>query len=66
MTTTRKREAVRALVSEPRLITVFQPIWDFGSRELVGVEALSRPDPSYGLSGPADQVLPGVAKLLKR
>jgi diguanylate cyclase (GGDEF)-like protein len=54
VTTTGKREAVRALVREKRLATVFQPIWDFGSGELVGVEALSRPDPSYGLSGPAE------------
>jgi diguanylate cyclase (GGDEF)-like protein len=54
VTTTSKREAVRALVTEKRLTTVFQPIWDFGSGELVGVEALSRPDPSYGLSGPAE------------
>lgn len=52
--TTGKREAVRDLVSEERLTTVFQPIWDFGSGSLVGVEALSRPDPSYGLSGPAE------------
>jgi diguanylate cyclase (GGDEF)-like protein len=54
VTTTSKREAVRALVSEERIDTVFQPIWDFGSRELVGVEALSRPHPSYRLSGPAE------------
>jgi diguanylate cyclase (GGDEF)-like protein len=54
VTTTSKREAVRSLVEEQRLITVFQPIWSFGSGELLGIEALSRPDPSYGLSGPAE------------
>ena len=54
VTTTSKREAVRALVEERRLTTVFQPIWDFGSGELLGIEALTRPDPSYGLSGPAE------------
>ncbi len=54
VTTTSKREAVRALVDEQRLATVFQPIWNFGSRELLGIEALTRPDPSYGLSGPAE------------
>ena len=54
VTTTSKREAVRSLVEERRLITVFQPIWSFGSGELLGIEALTRPDPSYGLSGPAE------------
>jgi diguanylate cyclase (GGDEF)-like protein len=54
VTTTSKREAVRGLVAEGRLETVFQPIWNFRSTELLGVEALTRPDPSYGLSGPAE------------
>lgn len=54
VTTTSKREAVRGLVEERRLTTVFQPIWNFGSAELLGIEALTRPDPSYGLSGPAE------------
>jgi len=54
VTTSSKREAVRSLVSEERLSTVFQPIWNFGSGELLGIEALTRPDPSYGLSGPAE------------
>jgi diguanylate cyclase (GGDEF)-like protein len=54
VTTTSKREAVRGLVEERRLTTVFQPIWNFGSGELLGIEALTRPDPSYGLSGPAE------------
>jgi diguanylate cyclase (GGDEF)-like protein len=54
VTTTSKREAVRSLVEEQRLTTVFQPIWSFGSGELLGIEALTRPDPSYGLSGPAE------------
>lgn len=54
VTTTSKREAVRSLVAEGRLSIVFQPIWKFGSGELLGVEALTRPDPSYELSGPAE------------
>jgi diguanylate cyclase (GGDEF)-like protein len=54
VTTTSKREAVRRLVEEGHLSTVFQPIWNFGSGELLGIEALTRPDPSYGLSGPAE------------
>jgi diguanylate cyclase (GGDEF)-like protein len=54
VTTTGKREAVRDLVEEGRLTTVFQPIWNLGSGELLGIEALTRPDPSYELSGPAE------------
>ena len=54
VTTAEKKEAVRRLIDEGRLTTVFQPIWDFDAGSLLGVEALSRPDPSYGLSGPAE------------
>jgi diguanylate cyclase (GGDEF)-like protein len=54
ITTTAKREAVRRLVDEQRFETVFQPIWNLASGELVGLEALSRPDPSYELSGPRE------------
>jgi len=54
VTTGGKREAVRGLVAEGRLATVFQPIWDFATDDLLGIEALTRPDPSYGLSGPAE------------
>jgi diguanylate cyclase (GGDEF)-like protein len=49
-----KREAISRLIEEGRLTTVFQPIWDFESGELIGIEALSRPDPSYGFSGPSE------------
>ena len=54
VTTTSKREAVRGLVEERRLTTAFQPIWNLDSGGLLGIEALSRPDTSYGLSGPAE------------
>jgi diguanylate cyclase (GGDEF)-like protein len=54
VTTSEKKEAVRRLIDEGRLTTVFQPIWDFATETLLGVEALTRPDPSYGLSGPAE------------
>lgn len=54
VTTPEKREAVQRLLEEGRLTTVFQPIWNFDAETLLGVEALSRPDPSYGLSGPAE------------
>jgi diguanylate cyclase (GGDEF)-like protein len=54
VTTSEKKEAVQRLIEEERLTTVFQPIWNFDAETLLGVEALSRPDPSYGLSGPAE------------
>jgi len=54
VTTSEKREAVRRLLAEGRLSTVFQPIWDFDAETLLGVEALTRPDPAYGLSGPSE------------
>jgi len=54
VTTSAKRQAVRRLVDEGRLTTVFQPIWEFGADGLLGVEALTRPDPSYALSGPSE------------
>jgi len=49
-----RREAVARLIEEGRVTTVFQPIWSFESGELIGVEALSRPDASYGFSGPSE------------
>jgi diguanylate cyclase (GGDEF)-like protein len=54
VTSTEKKEAVRALIDEGHIETVFQPIWDFAAETLLGVEALMRPDPSYGLTGPAE------------
>jgi EAL domain-containing protein (putative c-di-GMP-specific phosphodiesterase class I) len=45
---------VRRLIEERRLTTLFQPIWDLDRESLLGVEALTRPDPAYGLSGPAE------------
>jgi diguanylate cyclase (GGDEF)-like protein len=54
VTTSEKKQAVRRLIDEGRLTTVFQPIWNFDAQTLLGVEALTRPDPSYGLSGPAE------------
>jgi diguanylate cyclase (GGDEF)-like protein len=54
VTTSEKKEAVRRLIEEGRLTTLFQPIWNFDEQILLGVESLTRPDPSYGLSGPAE------------
>jgi diguanylate cyclase (GGDEF)-like protein len=54
ITTSAKLDAVRRLIDERRLTTAFQPIWDLDTGRLLGVEALTRPDPDYGLSGPAE------------
>jgi diguanylate cyclase (GGDEF)-like protein len=54
VTTSERKEAVRRLIDEGRLTTVFQPIWNLGEQTLLGIEALTRPDASYGLSGPAE------------
>jgi diguanylate cyclase (GGDEF)-like protein len=52
--TAEKKEAVRRLTDEGRLTTEFQPIWNIKTQTLLGVEALTRPDRSYALSGPAE------------
>jgi diguanylate cyclase (GGDEF)-like protein len=49
-----KMLAVRTLLEERRLKTLFQPIWNLADGTLIGVEALTRPDPSYGLNGPSE------------
>jgi diguanylate cyclase (GGDEF)-like protein len=54
VTTSEKKEAVVRLIDEGRLQTLFQPIWNLEAKVLLGVEALTRPDPSFGLSGPAE------------
>jgi len=54
VTTAEKKEAVARLIEEGRIETLFQPIWNLDAQTLLGVEALTRPDPSYGLSGPAE------------
>jgi diguanylate cyclase (GGDEF)-like protein len=52
--TSGKREAVARLLEQGRLTTVYQPIWSFDTGLLIGIEALSRPDPAYELSGPEE------------
>ncbi len=64
VTTSEKKQAVRRLIDEGRLTTVFQPIWNLDAETLIGIEALTRPDPSYGLSGPAEAF--GIAEQLGR
>jgi EAL domain-containing protein (putative c-di-GMP-specific phosphodiesterase class I) len=54
VTTSEKTDAVRRLLAVDGICTVFQPIWDLRSNTLLGVEALTRPDPHYDLMGPAE------------
>jgi diguanylate cyclase (GGDEF)-like protein len=49
-----KRQAVRQVLSERQMMVAFQPIWHLASGTVLGFEALSRPDPSSGLSGPQE------------
>src|SRR3954468_5234131 len=45
--------ALHRLLEDGALTTAFQPIWNLGAGTLLGVEALSRPEPGCGLSNPA-------------
>jgi diguanylate cyclase (GGDEF)-like protein len=54
ITTSERTDAARRLIDEGGLSTVLQPIWDLHSQTLLGVEALTRPDPKYGFSNPAE------------
>lgn len=54
VTSPEKKQAVHDLLEEGRISTVFQPIWNLHEESLLGLEALTRPDASYGLSGPAE------------
>jgi diguanylate cyclase (GGDEF)-like protein len=54
ITTSDRTDVVRRLIDETRLNMVFQPIWDLETQRLIGTEALMRPFPEDGLSGPAE------------
>jgi diguanylate cyclase (GGDEF)-like protein len=54
ITTSDKRDAVHRMIDERGIAMFYQPIWNLGTGELVGVEALARPGASYGLSGPGE------------
>jgi diguanylate cyclase (GGDEF)-like protein len=54
ITTSARTDRVRRLIDEARLSMVYQPIWDFSSHRLLGLEALMRPHPDDELSGPAE------------
>jgi diguanylate cyclase (GGDEF)-like protein len=49
-----KQQALIRLIGEERIETVYQPIWDLSTGTLIGLEALTRPDPEYGFSGPEE------------
>ena len=54
VTTLEQQAAVRSLIEEGKVTTLFQPIWDLAAGRLLGVEALSRPDPSYEIASPLE------------
>jgi predicted signal transduction protein with EAL and GGDEF domain len=49
-----KVHALRRLLRERRVNTVFQPIWDVEQNRLLAFEALTRPPVEYGFSGPQE------------
>jgi diguanylate cyclase (GGDEF)-like protein len=49
-----KVHALRRLLRERQINTVFQPIWDVEQNRLLAFEALSRPPVEYGFSGPQE------------
>jgi diguanylate cyclase (GGDEF)-like protein len=49
-----KGDIVRKMIAEQLVTTVFQPIWDMESNRPLGFEALMRPNPGLGLSGPQE------------
>jgi EAL domain-containing protein (putative c-di-GMP-specific phosphodiesterase class I) len=54
VTTSETSAAVRRMIGERGIATVFQPIWNLAEGSLLGVEALTRPNAEYGLSGPLE------------
>jgi diguanylate cyclase (GGDEF)-like protein len=54
LTTSVKSDAVRSMIDEGGISTVYQPIWDIDAGVLLGIEALTRPGEEYGLLGPAE------------
>jgi len=50
----RKAELVRQLIAGELLSVAFQPIWDIDSTRPLAFEALARPAPELGLSGPQE------------
>ncbi|HUO69424.1 MAG TPA: bifunctional diguanylate cyclase/phosphodiesterase [Solirubrobacteraceae bacterium] len=49
-----KQQALVRMLDLGALTACYQPIWDLEHRTLLGIEALGRPDQSFGFAGPAD------------
>ncbi len=49
-----KTQAARRLLNEGKITIAFQPIWNLTSGTAQAFEALTRPDASYGFSGPQE------------
>jgi diguanylate cyclase (GGDEF)-like protein len=49
-----KTAALRTLLEDRAIEVAFQPIWKLCERTILGFEALSRPHPSLGLTGPQE------------
>ena len=50
----RKTVALQTLVEQRALSVAFQPIWNVSRKDILGFEALARPDPRLGFSGPQE------------
>jgi diguanylate cyclase (GGDEF)-like protein len=61
---TRKTAALQLLVDRGSLHIAFQPIWNIRTKEVLGFEALARPDPELGFSGPQEAF--DIAERLRR
>jgi diguanylate cyclase (GGDEF)-like protein len=54
VTTPARKQSLLALLEDGRMETFFQPIWDFHTETLLGLEALSRPDAGRGPLSPTE------------
>jgi diguanylate cyclase (GGDEF)-like protein len=54
VTSNDRKDAVRYMIEQRGLATVFQPIIDLDTGATIAVEALTRPNEKYDLSGPAE------------
>ncbi len=52
--TGKRRDALSRLIADKAIEVAFQPIWDLPNDRVIGVEALARPHPEYGFTGPAE------------
>ncbi len=49
-----RQQALIQMIDHAAIGSCYQPIWDLEDGTLLGLEALSRPDPAFGFAGPAD------------